>query len=147
MNNNFSSQIEKMEAIADMLLPLTFPRVSFEEEQEIIMLKQHVVQIDGYYVVLCYSKTEYPRYLLKTIQIQSVYTPFLPFALVCKIGRRFLGSKHLSYVEFLRGSRKVYCWTVKIEEGQAMPPGRKTKPGSYEGFDYRILNPGSVDLH
>lgn len=147
MGEKLDRQIHRMEAMADMLIPFTFPEVPFEEEQQVLALKQHCVQVDGYNIVVCYSKADYEKYMLKTIQIQSIFTPFLPFSLVCKIGRKFLGSKHLSYVEFLRGSRKVYCWTIKVEDGEPMAPGKKTRPGSYEGFDYRILNPGSVDLH
>lgn len=132
--------------MARHLMPWTFPTVEFKEEQDILILKQHIDVIDGYDVTLCYSEADYEKYLLKSLQIQSTHAPFLPFNLVCKIGRAFLGSSNLSYIEFFRGNKKVYCWTVKARNGHLLPPGKKTKLGSFEGFEFSILNPGSVDL-
>jgi hypothetical protein len=139
-------QVDEMRRVANLLMPDTYPKVTFEDEQVILPLKQRVVRIDGYDVVVCFSRAEYPGYVLESLQIQSIYSPFLPFSLVCKIGRIFLGNRHLSYVEFFRDSRKIYCWTVKREDGVAVAPYRSS-PGNYEGFKYRILNPGSAELH
>ena len=57
-----------------------------------------------------------------------------------------MGSKNLSYVEFFREIRKIYCWTLKKQDGVPIPP-IKSEPGIYEGFKYRILNPGAAELH
>jgi len=135
-----------MKHMARRLVPRTFPVVEFEEEQDVLVLKQHTDVIDGYDVTLCYSEADYEKYLLKSLQIQSIHAPFLPFNLVCKIGRAFLGSNNLSYIEFFRGNKKVYCWTVKARNGRLLPPGKKSKLGSFEGFEFSILSPGSVDL-
>ena len=110
------------------------------------MLKQKNISVDGYDVLTCFSKADYGDYFLESVQIQSYFTQFLPFTVVCKLGRAFLGQKHLSYIEFLKGGRKVYCWTIRSRNGRPMPPDKITKPGSYEGFDFSILQPGSVDL-
>jgi len=135
-----------MKYMARFLLPWTFPTVEFREEQDILIFKQRTIIVDGYEVILCYSEANYEQYILKSLQVQSAHAPFLPFTLVCKIGRAFLGSSNLSYIEFFRNNKKVYCWTIKSKNGQLLPPGRKTRPGSYEGFEFRILHPGSVDL-
>lgn len=147
MNKDLDYQIEEMRRLSEILLPYTYPVVAtFEEEQEILPLKQRAIKVDGYDLIVCFSQADYGKYILESLQIQSIYTPFLPFSLVCKVGRMFMGSKHLSYVEFFKDIRKIYCWTVKRENGVAVPP-TKSQPGNYEGFKYRILNPGSAELH
>jgi hypothetical protein len=135
-----------MRKMAKMLLPHTYPVVPFSEEQEVLVLKQRTLLVDGYDIIVCYSEADYEEYLLKSLQIQASKAPFLPMALICKVGRAFLGSRNLSYIEFFRGNKKVYCWTVKARNGRILPPGKKTEPGSYEGFEFNILHPGSVDL-
>jgi len=146
MSDSVKQSIQQMKSLARSLLPYTFPTVPFKEEQDILVLKQKCMVVDGYEVTLCYSEADYPKYSLKSLQVQSSQAPFLPFTLVCKVGKMFLGKKNLSYIEFFRGNRKVYCWTVKVKNGRMLPPGKKTKPGSYEGFQFSILHPGSVDL-
>jgi hypothetical protein len=145
-NTNLDKKVEEMKGIAEWLIPYTFPKVVFSEEQEVLPLKQRNVTLDGYEMVLCYSKADYDSYFLESLQVQSYYSPFLPFTLVCKLGRAFLGKENLSYIEFFRNSRKVYCWTIRSRDGRSLPPGNKTKPGSYEGFAYNILQPGTIDL-
>ena len=138
--------VTDMKKMASFLVPHTFPRVSFREEQDILMLKQRQITIDGYDIIICLSEADYEDYSLFSLQIQSVNAPFLPFALVCKLGQEFLGKKNLSYIEFFRNNKKVYCWTIKRRNGRLMPPGKRTKAASFEGFGFRILDPGSVDL-
>lgn len=141
-----SQTAKEMRSLARLLVPHTYPKVKFEHEQEVAVLKQRRITVDGYEIVVCYSEALYPDYMLKSIQIQSYHTPFLPFVLVCKIGQIFLGADGLSYIEFFRNNRKVYCWTIKTRNGRLLPPDEKTKLGNYEGFQFRILHPGSVDL-
>jgi len=144
--SNIAKSVDQMKTIARRLVPYTFPKVPFEEEQEVLALKYRGMTIDGYDVTVCYSEADYGEYTLKSLQIQSGHSPFLPFHLICKIGRIFLGSEGLSYIEFFRNNRKVYCWTVKSKNGNLLPPSKKTKAGFFEGFEFRILHPGSVDL-
>ncbi len=145
--SDLAKSVDEMKAVARLLIPYTFPKVPFEEEQEILALKYRGMTVDGYDVTVCYSEADYGDYTLKSLQIQSAQSPFLPFHLICKIGRIFLGSNGLSYIEFFRNNRKVYCWTVKSRNGNPLPPGKKTKRGVFEGFEFRILHPGSVDLY
>lgn len=137
---------ESMRSMGDLLVPCTYPKVDFKTEQDVLTLKQRNIVVDGYEVLVCYSKADYGDYLLESFQLQGVYSPFLPFTIVCKLGRAFLGPDHLSYIEFYKTHRKVYCWTLKSRDGRPEPPDQKTKPGSFEGFSYHVLQPGSVDL-
>ena len=114
--------------------------------QFVLCLKQRSIAVDGYETMLCYSDAQHKEYLLSSLQIQSSHGPFLPFTVICKIGKEFFGMKKLSYIEFFRNNKKVYCWTIKSRDGKRLYPGKKTSAGSYEGFNYRILHPGSVDL-
>ncbi len=145
--NQFNDSVTRLKEMAKRLTPMTYPKVHFSEEQEILILKQRQVTIDGYEVMVCYSEADYEKYLLKSLQLQSAQQgPFLPFTVVCKLGRIFLGPNNLSYIEFFRNNRKVYCWTVKCRGDNVLPPGSKAKSSSYEGFKFAILHPGSVDL-
>lgn len=146
INNVLQQDVNEMKGMADLLIPYTFPRVDFKVEQEVLLLKQRSITVDGYDIIACYSKADYGHYFLESLQLQAIYTSFLPFTLICKLGRVFLGSSNLSYVEFFKNSRKVYCWTIKSRDGRSLLPDNQTKPGSYEGFEFNILQPGSVDL-
>jgi hypothetical protein len=138
--------VESMRHMGESLVSLTFPRVDFKIEQDILMLKQRVIVLDGHEISICYSKADYEEYHLESLQVQSVFSPFLPFNMVCKLGRAFLGSGGLSYIEFFRTSKKVYCWTIKSKDGRPLPPDSRGKLGRYEGFEFNVLQPGTVDL-
>jgi hypothetical protein len=146
VKKEIKQHVEEMRNMANVLIPFTFPQVDFEEEQEVLLLKQRNIIFDGYDITICYSKANYDKYFLESLQIQSYYTPFLPFVLVCKLGRIFLGENNLAYVEFFRNGRKVYCWTIRSKNGQSLPPENKTKPGIYQGFKFNILQNDSIEL-
>lgn len=133
--------------MARLLIPHTFPLASFEDEQVILPLKQTVITVDGYDVVICLSAADYDKYILWSFQIQSVYTPFLPFNVVCKLGRTFLGGKHLAYLEFAKDGKKVYCWTLRRKGRKTITASNDSEPETFEGFEFVRLNPESVDLH
>lgn len=139
--------VGEMKAMARQLLPYTFPQVDFKVEQDILILKQRTITVDGYDVLACLSEADYGKYILESLQLQASFAPFLPFTLVCKIGRAFLGDKNLSFIDFFKNNRKVYCWTRNLRDDRPLPPDKKSKPGSYEGFEYRLLPAGSVELY
>jgi hypothetical protein len=143
--SNRKTIMSQMKNLAEILVQHTYPKANFEEEQTVSILKQRMVIVDGYEVFLCFSIADYDKYILHTLQIQSVHTPFLPFNIVCKLGREFFGSKGLSYIEFLRNDKKIYCWILKFKNGSLISEN-KSKLEVYEDFEFRILNPGSLDL-
>lgn len=146
MMPEIQNSIDSMKAMADYLLPYTFPNVSFKEEQKVLCMKQRVIQVDGYDLTVCFSRADYKKYMLETLQLQSPQVPFLPFNMVCKVGQLFMGKKDLSFIDFFRNNRKVYCWASKFIGEKRLPPSNKSQPTSYEGFDFYLLHPGSVDL-
>jgi hypothetical protein len=146
VNQKLAEEVGQMKAMAEKLLSLTFPAATLNDEEDTLFLKQRLLIVDGYEIMVRYSKADYGEYFLESLQIQSAIAPFIPFIVVCKLGRAFLGPHHLSYAEFFRSNKKVYCWALRSREGRPLLPDKKNKPGSYEGFEYSILPPGSVDL-
>jgi len=140
-------QVKEMQALAETLVPYTFPVVSIEEEQEILILKQRQITLDGYDISVILSKAKYPEYGIESLQISSVRTPFLPFNMVCKIGRAFLGDQYLGYAEFFKKGEKVYCWTVRYQEDNKIPPTDRAFEAVYEGFEYKVLPSGCGNLY
>lgn len=147
MDKPLSHHVLQMKTIADMLVPYSNPAVDFGEEYLVLPLKCRTVCVEGYEVALNLSKSDFEKYHVYSLQIQAAYTPFLPFSLVCKIGRRFLGSDHLAYIDFIKNNKKIYCWTVKMRDGRPVPASKKTTPHSYEGFEYALMQEGSINLY
>lgn len=147
MKKSLTQNVCEMKALAEHLVPYTHPLIPYKREQEILVLKQRTVNVNGIDVNTAYSKADYGDHFMESVQIQGAYSVFLPFNLVCKIGRAFLGDKNLSYIGFFKNNvRKVYCWITKSREGRLLPPDNTSEPGSYEGFEFHILKPGTVDL-
>jgi hypothetical protein len=70
------------------------------------------------------------------------YSAFLPFSLVVKVGRKFLGKHCLSLMEMHRGQRKIYCWTVyRDHDGRAVrtPFKMPSEKCVFEGFEYHYM--------
>ena len=145
-NQTLSQEVDDMKRIAELLIPYTFPEVAFEVEQEILLFKQRNIVVDGHKLHVCYSKAKYNEYFVESLQVQSLFSQFLPFSVVCKLGRVFLGYHNLSYVDFFKTNKKVYCWTIRSREGRSLPPDSNNQPGSFEGFEFTHLQPGTVDL-
>lgn len=140
--------IPEIKALSERLIPYTFPLVSIEFEQDILILKQRDILLDGYAISILHSKAQYPEnFGIESLQISSIYTPFLPFHIVCKLGRKFLGEDYLGYAEFFKKNEKVYCWTLRYESGTKIPPTDRAKEVSFEGFKYHILPTGYGNLY
>jgi len=142
----FDDVIKEMKSFGELLIPYNTPRVSQVDEDEICIIKTREVAVDGYNTVIYYSKSDWADYYIEILQVTGRYTPFLPFSLVCKIGKKFLGERYLSYVDFLRDNRKTYCWTVASDKSSTpiSAPYKKEIVSDdcvYEGFCYKCLNP------
>lgn len=139
-----------MKSFGDFLVPFNFPRSPAETEEDINVLKTREETIDGYSLILHYSKSEYEDHYSASLQVLGKYTPFLPFYLVCKIGKAFFGDKNLALVEFYKQQKKIYCWTVYMDKDNTItdPPHKdEFEHCVYEGFEYDSVNPGQVNFY
>lgn len=143
-------KIQTMKRFGHFLMPYNFPRVPAEDEEDVNFIKAQEVSVDGYNLILQYSKSDYGQHYLHTLQILGKFTPFLPFSLVCKIGKRFLGDKHLSLVELFRDNRKIYCWTLVTDTQESAIEGPyrvEVETHIYEGFEYKSVSPNQVNFY
>ena len=148
-NAKFDSSIEHLRSLGERLVPLNFPRNDPRLEDDIHAMKLIERTVDGYHLVIYFSKADYKDHFLETVQIFGNSIPFLPFSLVVKIAKKFLGGHHLSLVEIPKANRKVYCWTVCVDrEGKPMasPYEIKSEICNFEGFEYAYMQPDQINL-
>ncbi len=142
--------VEQMREFGEFLIPYNYPKVSEKEEEDINYIKLRDVCVDGYSLILHYSKADWDDHYLETLQILGKYMPFLPFSVVCKIGKKFLGDKHLSLIEIIREGRKIYCWSVVLDHTGKPVPGPyrgELEHNEYDGLEFRRMNPEHVNFY
>lgn len=146
MHTSLDETIEQMRAMGEQLIPHNGPA----SEMDLHVMKTRDVTVEGYELVLYYTKTKYENHFTEILQIYGKNAPFLPFFLVCKMAKKFLGPAELSLVELFRGNRKVYCWTVNVDEdGKPIrsPFDGDAEDCTYEGFKYSYLQPSQVNFY
>ena len=142
--------VEKMRNVGEQLVQYNFPMASTKMENYINILKSQSIIIDGFSCNINYSKANYKTHFVETLQVWGDNFPFLPFFLVSKLARRFLGSNHLFLVEIPKDGRKIYSWSVFVDKrGIAIPTPEieTTESFSYEGFRYHYLSPSQIKTH
>ena len=141
---SLDENIREIKSFGNFLMPYSKPKVSQEDDTAIDVLRVREVTIDGYSVVLHFVKNDWPTHYSEILQITGKYIPFLPFSLVCKIGRKFFGDKHLSYLDMAKDDRKIYCWTLATDKTNnpiPTPCNNQSDDCEYEGLSYKYLNP------
>ena len=106
------------------------------QEIDIDCLKQRRLVVDGYDVMIHFSRSNYHDCMVENLELCAATAPFRPMFLVCKIGAKFLGGHDLKYAESLKAGRKVYVWTVAIDaHGRPIPlDSDKVNSKTYEDF-------------
>ena len=105
--------VKEMKALGEVLVPFNYPIkpiTSWEDELSIFKVRE--LTIDGYEIFIHYMKSDYNDYFIETLQIHNFKHPFLPFNLICNLGKRFFGKNHLSLVEVFKEHRKIYIWSL-----------------------------------
>jgi hypothetical protein len=143
---NLDDNIREIKSFGNFLMQYSRPKVSQEDDADIDVLRMREITIDGYSLVIHYVKSDWLMHYFEVLQITGKYTPFLPFSLVCKIGKKFLGDKHLSYLDIMKEDRKTYCWNLATDKtNNPIPSPYKNMSLSddceYEGLSYKCLNP------
>ena len=119
-------------------------------EYYIAPLKKSEAEVDGYSIVIHFNRASYNDHYLESFQVYNKYAPFLPFSVVTKLARKALGSHHLSLVEFYQEDRKIYCWSVCLDErGRPIASPMKERSDSrvFEGFQYAYMTPEQLNLY
>jgi hypothetical protein len=120
------------------------------DADDIAFLKLNSIMLDGYEIYVQYNKGDYGNYYLESVEVIGRYAPFLPFILVCKVVKAFLGKDHLAYVDFFHDNRRHYCWTLAKNKDDEPIPGPfkvEMEAGEYEGLEYSVLPHGGITFH
>lgn len=144
--------IEGMRELGDVLIPYNYPKAppQMTLEDDLAIFKHKEAIVDGYPIILHYQKADYENHFLETLQIYGKNSPFLPFGLICKLAKRFLGKHHLSLVELFKDNRKIYIWSVCVDRrGRpiAAPYEIDTEECNFEGFNYLYMQPNQVNFY
>jgi len=144
--DQIETTVEEMRRMGEQLVPYNTP----QNEEDINILKTRETVIDGYDVCVYYTKSRFEDHCTEIVQLWGKYAPFLPFCVICKIAKAFLGSAHLSLVELFKGNRKVYCWAVNVtHDGKPIrsPYNGKVEECTFEGFNYSYMQPSQVNFY
>ncbi|RDJ35353.1 MAG: hypothetical protein DWQ19_11095 [Crenarchaeota archaeon] len=142
--------VDEMKMIGDMLTPYNWPQNDPILENDISVLKTRSIDIDGYSVLIHFSRSDYGSHFVETLQVFGDKASFLPFCLVAKLGQKFLGGHNLYLVEIIRDNRKIYCWTVTLDKtGKPIKPPipLQTTDCEYDGLRYNYMYPSQVNFH
>lgn len=119
--------VKQMKGMAELLAKKSFPTVSPMDEEEISVLKQRIITLDGYEVTIYCSKSSHNGITLDTVQIYSRNMSYLPFRIVCKVAKMFFSiepgfmdisdSRLLGTPEY----RQIYIWTTYSNQDGIIP--------------------------
>lgn len=115
MSEELDKLVEKMRAVGEQLITYTFPQADMRLEDEINILKINEIFIDGYWLVIHYNKADYKTHFLETVQIFGKNFLFLPFSVIVKVAKKFLGGHNLLFTEVIKENRKIYCWAIMLD--------------------------------
>ena len=143
-NKRLNTLVREMKATAAVMIPYSYPRVDAFYEDFIYPLRIRESVVDGYPLFVYFGIADHGHHTLETVQVFAKHTPFLPFSLVVKVARAFLGRKNLSLIEQHRGTRKIYCWTVYRDtdgDSTQAPFKMPSEKCVFEGFEYSYMMP------
>lgn len=137
-----------MKKAGDALVEYTYPKADAALENEIYAIRGRDVIVDGYHLSVYYSKADYGKYYLEVFQVIGKWLPFVPFTVVCKLVKKFLGHENLSMMEVFFGQRKAYVWmSITDLDGKSLPPVQNTIADFvFEDLKYHYVDPQDVNF-
>lgn len=128
--------VREMKGLAGVLQPFTPPKHPADED--ISWLKQREVIVDGYPMIAHYSEADYGDVKMDILTIGCKFAPFIPFNVVCKVAKMFLGESHLTLFEYTRGGRKIYSWMLISRDGKPVNDFQmaNSEKQNYNGFNF-----------
>jgi hypothetical protein len=108
------------------------------------ILNGRIVEIDGYSLNLKFNRRRNGSVINETLSISAENHTFLPFNLLCKLAKKFLGQHELFLYELVDEFRKIYIWSVSLDhEGKPIATYFKNKYEvcTYDDFSYIHIIP------
>ena len=142
MARNLQTIARDLKAASNLIVNFTFPKISPSEESDFDFLRSATICVDGSLINIYYTKSDYNSHFFETVQIIGEHSPFIPFLVVLKVGKVFLGDGTLTLTEFYQKNRKVYCWNlITNKDGEKFESiliqGEKC---NFEGHDYTYIS-------
>ena len=138
IEKQLDNTIEEMRRMAEMLMPYTYPNAP--PSSDVRWWKVRNFDVDGYSLSVCFSISDYGQYRIETLVLCSQTALFLPFTVVLKVAKKFLGGHYLNFMEMQSG-KKNYYWTVYLDNrGRPIPPpdSSTSEVCKFEGFEYFV---------
>lgn len=131
-----AQHVSEMKKLAEVLLPYSPPRQP--KDEDISWFKSREIIVDGIPVIVHYSISDNGNFKPAVLTVGAKGAPFLPFGVVCKVARMFLGDDNLTLFEYTKGGSKIYSWMVLLQEGVAIDNNQTERANqeSYNGFDF-----------
>lgn len=141
MYRDLNTIVKDLKRASQLIIKFTYPKSSTTEEAEFDFLRSSRACIDGFLLNIYYTKSDYDEHVFETVQIVGEYSPFIPFHVVFKIGKAFLGEQNLSLTEFFQKNRKVYCWNmITNNDGEQMSSDLlRGEKCDFEGCKYTYI--------
>lgn len=142
--------VDEMRNLGEILVPYNYPLAKPDSiEDKLAFFKEREAIIDGYPIFLHYQKSDYESHFMKTLQVYGKNSPFLPFFVICKLAKSFLGDQYLSLVELFSDNRKIYCWSLCVDRNDQpipTPYDMEVEQCEYEGLHYAYMQPNQVNF-
>jgi hypothetical protein len=141
--------IARMRTVGEQLTPYNYPQADPKLEDDLNIIKTKEFVVDGYEILIHFSRADHRAYVVETVQVLGKNTAFLPFCVVVKVARKFLGNHHLNLVEFFKDNRKIYCWTISLDHRGCPVPhqAEQVVPQKFEGFEYSYMPSSQIKFY
>jgi hypothetical protein len=128
--------VREMKSLAETLKPYSPPRCP--RDDDISWLKAREVVVDGIPMTIHYSVADHGDFNPAVLTIGCRNVPFIPFTVICKVARMFLGTDNLTLFEYTKGGSKIYSWMVLFNnKGEPVQDHHNDKDKeSYNGFSF-----------
>jgi hypothetical protein len=115
---NLDSLIEDFKRVGDTLSSY---QLSDNDEE---VLKTNVLEIDGYSIILKFNRIDHGPFYSENLKLKAEFGSYLPFHLVAKLGKKFLGKHQLMLIESFENDNKVYEWKIALDKDGRPAPVR-----------------------
>lgn len=121
-------EVEEMKSLAQYLTSYTPPL--HPRDADISWLKSREICVDGIKILTNYSIADHGDLKPCILTMSAKNMPFLPFTIVCKVAKMFLGTEELTLYEYTKDGSKIYSWMLLL---------RKNKPVCVEPASDKVI--------